>query len=185
MIAVRQARPGDAAAMGAVHVAAWRSAYAGILPEGYLARLSAPRQGARYLHAIQSGIGVHVVVVSGQDLRNGGGPLVVGFSTARRLEGPGPYADGEIETLYLLDDWRERGFGRRLMRSSAAWLQAAGCTSAFLWVLRDNPSRWFYERLGGRQVAGQTIMVAGQPTVQSAYAWSPIERLVQATSPAG
>jgi GNAT superfamily N-acetyltransferase len=184
VIAVRQARPADAPAMGAVHVAAWRSAYAGLLPEAYLARLSATRHGARYLHAIQSGIGVHVVVASGQDLAPGGGARVVGFATARRLESPGPYADGEIETLYVLDDWRDRGFGRRLMRSSAAWLQAAGCNGAFLWVLRENPSRWFYERLGGRQAADQAITVAGRPMVQTAYVWSPIDKLVQATSPA-
>ena len=185
MIAVRQARQEDAAAIGAVHVAAWRSTYAGLLPEAYLARLSAPRHGARYLSAIQSGIGVHVVVASGHDLPPPGGRArVVGFATARRLEAPGPYADGEIETLYLLDDWRERGFGRRLMRSSAVWLQAAGCSAAFLWVLRDNPNRWFYERLGGKPVAQQAITVAGQPTVQTAYVWSPIDKLAQATSPA-
>ena len=41
MITVRRARPSDAGAIAAVHVAAWRSAYPGILPDGYLARLSA------------------------------------------------------------------------------------------------------------------------------------------------
>ncbi|MBV9785789.1 MAG: GNAT family N-acetyltransferase, partial [Acidisphaera sp.] len=40
MIAIRRARPADAAAIAAVHVAAWRSAYPGILPDTYLARLS-------------------------------------------------------------------------------------------------------------------------------------------------
>ena len=62
-------------------------------------------------------------------------------------------AEGEVETLYVLDDWRERGVGRRLMRAAAAHLVDIGCQSAFLWVLRDNPSRWFYQRLGGRPVA--------------------------------
>ncbi len=46
MITIRRARPADAAAIGAVHVAAWRSAYPGILPDDYLARLSVPRQAA-------------------------------------------------------------------------------------------------------------------------------------------
>ena len=196
MIAVRRARPADAAAIGAVHVAAWRSTYPGILPDQYLSRLSVPRQAAYYDSAIRSAVGVHVATASGADLgpterQNGTGARVVGFVTgAPARVGRGlapmavPLADGEIETLYVLDDWRERGLGRRLMRAAAAHLLAAGCGSAFLWVLRDNPSRWFYERLGGRTAAEATIMVGGAPVVQTAYVWSPIDKLVQATSSA-
>ena len=46
MIAIRRARPSDAAAIGAVHVAAWRTTYPGILPNDFLSRLSARRQAA-------------------------------------------------------------------------------------------------------------------------------------------
>jgi GNAT superfamily N-acetyltransferase len=186
VISVRRARPGDAAAIGAVHVAAWRSAYPGILPDSYLARLSAPRQAAYYDSAVRSGVGVHVASASGADLGTlGGAARVVGFVTdspARPDRWAMPLADGEIETLYVLDDWRERGLGRRLMRAAAAHLAAAGCRSAFVWVLRANPNRWFYERLGGRPSAEATIQVAGVPVVQMAYVWSPIDRLVEATS---
>ena len=186
MISVRRARPADAAAIGAVHVAAWRSAYPGILPDAFLSRLSVPRQAAYYDSAIRAGVGVHVATASGADLAESeGGPRVVGFVTeapARSGRNRMAVAEGEIETLYVLDDWRERGLGRRLMRAAAAHLAAAGCRSAFVWVLRDNPSRWFYERLGGRPAAQSTITVGGAPVVQTAYVWSPIDKLVQATS---
>ena len=92
-------------------------------------------------------------------------------------------ADGEIETLYVLDDWRDRGVGRRLIRTGAAHLAAAGSRAAFLWVLRNNPSRWFYQRLGGKAVAEADTRVAGVAVPQLAYAWDPIERLI-AASPA-
>ena len=186
MITVRRARPADAAAIGAVHVAAWRSAYPGILPDRYLARLSASRQAAYYDSAVRSGVAVHVALASGADLGSSGGAArVVGFATAspaRPERFPVPLGEGEIETLYVLDDWRDRGLGRRLMRAAAADLAAAGCGSAFVWVLRSNPSRWFYERLRGRAAAEATIQVGGAPLVQTAYVWSPIDRLVQATS---
>jgi ribosomal protein S18 acetylase RimI-like enzyme len=186
MITVRRARPADAGAIGAVHVAAWRSAYPGILPDAYLAGLSAPRQAAYYDSAVRSGVGVHVAAASGADLGAlGGAARIVGFVTgspARPGRWTEPLGDGEIETLYVLDDWRERGLGRRLMRAAAAHLAAAGCRSAFVWVLRANPNRWFYERLGGRAAAEATIQVAGAPVVQTAYVWSPIEKLVQASS---
>ena len=189
MIAIRRARPADAPAIGAVHVAAWRSAYPGILPDAYLARLSVPRQAAYYDATIRAGsVGVHVATASGTDLGPAGGPTrIVGFVTgglARAGRMATAPADGEIETLYVLDDWRERGLGRRLMRAAAAHLAAAGCASAFVWVLRQNQSRWFYERLGGKAAAEATIEVGGEHVAQTAYVWSPIEKLVQATSAA-
>ena len=186
MIAVRRARSADAAAIGAVHVAAWRSTYPGILPNEFLARLSARRQMAHYDAAIRNGLGVHVATASGLDAGPlGGPPRVVGFVTG----GPArpqsaSLGEGEIETLYVLDDWRERGLGRRLMRAAAAHLAASGCKSAFVWVLRDNPSRWFYERLGGRVAAEATVRVAGTSVVQVAYVWPSTEKLEQAASPA-
>ena len=184
MIAVRRARPSDAPLIGAVHVAAWRSAYPGILPEGYLAGLSVTRQAAYYDRQIRSGGGVYVAIASGQDVIDGAGPRLVGYTTVGRNGGmlPGGLrADGEIETLYVLDDWRERGVGRRLIRTGAAHLAAAGSRAAFLWVLRNNPSRWFYQRLGGRPVAEAQTRVAGVAVPQTAYAWDPIERLIAAT----
>jgi len=186
VITVRRARPSDAPAIGAVHVAAWRSTYPGILPDSYLARMSAPRQAAHYDAMIRAGGGVHVATASGLDLGpNGGVARVVGFATGGRARGGGAeLAEGEIETLYVLDDWRERGLGRRLMRAAATHLAGMGCGSAFLWVLRDNPSRWFYSRLGGKPAAETTISFAGQAVAQMAYVWSPIDKLAQATSSA-
>jgi ribosomal protein S18 acetylase RimI-like enzyme len=192
VITVRRARPADAAQIGAVHVAAWRSAYPGILPDAFLARLSVSRQAVYYDRAIRNGVGVHVATASGLDLGAvGGGTRVIGFVTGgpARDASPSsaaghPLGEGEIETLYVLDDWRERGLGRRLMRAAATHLASAGCRSAYVWVLRQNPSRWFYARLGGRPAAEATIEVGGAPVIQTAYVWNPIEKLAAATSQA-
>ena len=186
MIAVRRARPADAPLIGAVHVAAWRSAYPGILPEGYLASLSVSRHAAFYDRQIRGGGGVYVAIASGQDVPAGTGSRVVGYTTVGRARThlpAGLQGDGEVETLYVLDDWRDRGVGRKLIRTGAAHLAAAGSRSAFLWVLRDNPSRWFYQHLGGRPVAEAQIGFAGVSIPQVAYSWDPIERLI-AASPA-
>jgi len=185
MIAIRKARPADAVAIAAVHVAAWRNTYPGILPDTYLAKLSVSRQAVYYDQAIRSGTGVMVAIASGVDVAPGSAARIVGFTTAgraRRGEISGrALGEGEVETLYVLDDWRDRGVGRRLLRSAAGHLAEAGCKSAFLWVLRDNPSRWFYERLGGRSVAEAVVQVAGQGVVQTAFVWDPIERLLAAS----
>jgi ribosomal protein S18 acetylase RimI-like enzyme len=192
VIAVRRARPTDAMAIAAVHVAAWRSAYPGILPDTYLANLSVSPQAAYYDAAIRGAAGVFVAVASGTDVPAAPGPgpgsltRIIGFGTAGRARASGEIGgrrlgEGEIETLYVLDDWRERGVGRRLMQASASHLAESGCRSVFLWVLRDNPSRWFYQRLGGKPAAEAAIQFAGRQVIQTAFVWDPIERLLAAS----
>jgi len=186
VIAIRRARPADAEAIAEVHVATWRSAYPGILPEDYLADLSARRQTMlwrRTLIAPKSGHATFVAVATGSDSPDPLSPTVVGFASGGRARDSTRRDAGEIETLYVADDWRDRGVGRRLMRALAAHLNAVGCRSVVLWVLKDNPARWFYRRLGGRPVAEQTITVAGRAVVQTAYLWEPIGALLAATEP--
>ena len=101
---------------------------------------------------------------------------MVGFATLSRRP-PGAPGDGEVETLYVLDDWRERGIGRSLMQAAARALRDLSCRSLFLWVLAENPSRWFYERLGGRPALRSTTRVGGTTVPQVAIVWDPIDRL--------
>ena len=187
MIAIRRARPADADAIGETHVAVWRSAYAGILPDRYLASMSATRQAAQWRRLLAfptAGHAVFVAVATGADCpdQEGGAPRIIGFASGGRARS-GVREAGEIETLYLLEDWRERGVGRRLMRALAAHLNAIGCQSVMLWVLKDNPARWFYQRLGGRPVAEQSMLFAGEPVTQLGLLWEPITALLAATAP--
>lgn len=164
---IRPAVPDDAVAIAGVHVAAWRSAYAGLLPAGYLAGLSVIRHAARHDAAIRAGRGVLVAEAEGE---------VVGFCTVGQARTAG-LGDGEIETLYVLDDHRDGGLGRALLCAGAGWLEGRGCGSAFLWVLEGNPSRFFYARMGGKPVRRDVTHVARQAFGQVAYAWDPIARL--------
>lgn len=166
-VTVGRADPGDAVGIAAVHVTVWRNAYPGMLPDHSLARLSQPRLAARYDMAIRQGAGVLVARAGSQ---------VVGFATMSRCP-PGAPAEGEVETLYVLDDWRERGIGRALLQAAARQLQALSCRSMFLWVLAQNPSRWFYERCGGRAVLRSTTHVGGESVPQVAMVWDPIGTL--------
>ena len=175
-VSVGRARPDDAAGIAAVHVAVWRTAYPGVVPDHTLTGLSQLGLAGRYEASIRGGAGVLVARTSGP----GNGvetPLVVGFASASRSRAGTTLADGEVETLYVLDDWRERGIGRSLLRESARHLAAMSCRSLFLWVLADNPSRWFYERLGGRAAMRATVPVGGRRLPQIAMVWDRIGAL--------
>ena len=187
MINVRRARADDAPGIAAVHVAAWRSAYAGLLDEAYLAHLAEERLAAFYQRAIldrRDGHAVFVATAGGQDRPDdatGAEAAIIGFGSGGKARRKG-LAQGEVETLYVLDDFRERGVGRRLMRAMAAHLRAIGCGSALVWVLSGNPANWFYHHLGGKPVMTEKIRVAGRPVAQSAYLWDPIDILMSATA---
>ncbi|MBP0446066.1 GNAT family N-acetyltransferase [Roseomonas sp. SSH11] len=176
MVQVRRARPEDAPLIGAIHRIAWQDAYPGVLPDAYLASLNERRLAAGYLRAILARRGGEAVFVAGTpDGR------IIGFASAALARREG-IAAGEIETLYLLPDWRDQGIGRRLMRASAAHLAAIGCGSAMLWVLSANGAGWFYRRLGGRPVGREMICVGGHQVEQTAVLWDPITLLLDATA---
>ena len=174
-VAIGRARPGEAADIAAIHVAVWRNAYPGILPDHTLAGLSRRRLAAYYAMAVRRGACVLVARGTGGTESE---PRPVGFATASRVAAAAPaLADGEIETLYVLDDWRERGIGRLLLEHAARHLARLSCRSLFLWVLADNPSRWFYEHLGGRIAMASTVQVGGRPHAQLAMVWDRIDTL--------
>ena len=168
-VTIDHAGADDAAGIAAVHVAVWRTAYSGLLPDHSLTRLSRPRLAVRYDMAIRDGAGVLVARA---------GTQVVGFATMSPSR-PGSPAEGEVETLYVLDDWRERGIGRALLQAAARHLQGLSCRSLFLWVLAQNPSRWFYERCGGRAAMRSITQVGGEPMPQIAMVWDRIETLAE------
>ena len=97
MIAIRKARPADAVAIAAVHVAAWRNTYPGILPDAFLAKLSVSRQAVHYDQAIRAGTGVMVAIASGVDVSPGGAARIIGFTTA----GHGQTRYLHLDAVYL------------------------------------------------------------------------------------
>ena len=173
MISIRRARLSDASGIAAAHVATWRSAYANVLPDNYLADLSISRLANYYEHGIRLGLALHVAASYGEH----GAPPIIGFSSAVRCH-EGRLGEGEVETLYVLDDYRDRGLGGQLLRASAKHLTQLGCRSAFAWVLSENPSRYFYQHLGGKQIASGSTRVGGEDIPQIAFAWDPIETLL-------
>jgi GNAT superfamily N-acetyltransferase len=168
-ITISSATPADAAGIAAVHVSVWRNAYAGLLPDYALETLSAKRLSHHYLATILAGPGAFVA----RDTETG---TVIGFTTASVAPLDAPAA-GEVKTLYVADDWREQGLGRALLREAASFLTDQGCGSMFLWVLADNPSRWFYERMGGRPVRQDMTRVGGVPLPIVAMQWNNVGNL--------
>jgi ribosomal protein S18 acetylase RimI-like enzyme len=137
---VRRARPEDAAAIAAVHIGTWQSAYAHIFGTERLAELDPERRSAGWERALVERGDEDVFVVE----RDG---ALVAFASAgpSRDDGGG----GELYAIYALPEAWGSGAGPALMREALGALRARGFATATLWVLEDNPrARRFYEREG-------------------------------------
>lgn len=166
--AIRPARPGDEFPIARLIVESWRSTYAGIIPASYLLGMDAEEIAGRWRQAIGAR-GVFVAV--GPDQM----PVGVGSCGRRRFKA-GAY-EGEIFALYVGDDAKGQGLGRGLMMAMARSLIDQGIERIFLWCLRDNPTRWFYERMGGRIVAERIENFAGAQLAEVAFGWDDARQL--------
>ena len=78
---------------------------------------------------------------------------------------------GEINTLYILPDFQGRGLGRWLLTRLFEALAEGGRNSVVIWVLARNPSRFFYEAMGGKRIAERDETLWGEILHEYAYGW--------------
>ncbi len=171
-ITIREARCGDAAGIARVHVDSWRTTYRGIVPDDYLANLSA-EQRERHWHSVTCCAASDEFVYVAED------PVgqIVGFASgAPERTGHAEYK-GELYAIYLLAEYQKRGIGRRLVSAVAARLLRNGFHTMLLWVLANNPARHFYEALGGQAVISQPITIGGVALEEVAYGWKDLTTL--------
>lgn len=134
-LTVRPAGVQDADAIAAVHVQAWREAYAHLLPPAFLAALDVDARAARW-RGIIAHPEVDVLVAERDD-------TLVGWTSA----GPGrdepAVRERELEGIYVLAAHHGSGAGQALLDA------VLGTSPAFLWVAEGNPrAEAFYRRNG-------------------------------------
>lgn len=162
-ITIRTARLDDAGTIARLDVETWQAAYAGILGTPYLAGLNSERREVGWKNALRRDpASVHVALA--------GGGETIGFGSCGAARGE-PDFTAEIFTLYVAPDWQNQGVGRRLLLAMFARLVGQGHKSAIIWVLSENPARFFYQRLGGRQVRQKLLPFNGEKLSASGYGW--------------
>ena len=137
--------PADAAAIAAVEVRTWQSAYRRLMPDAFLDGLSlAEKTESWYRNLVKHQHRERkrtVLAVSEEE--------VVGFATVGR--GQEDASVGLVFLVYVLPQHWQCGVGKALMAAIMDELRELGMREAMLWVLRENRrARHFYERLGWR-----------------------------------
>lgn len=127
----------DFTRVGQVYVDSWRSAYQGMVPQGYLDKLTPDRWLASLAAEPEASLGLFV---EGALI----GTSYVCFARDTEREGY-----GEIVSLYLMPDYVGKGYGRQLMEAALQKLQKDGCEDVCLWALTQNRrAEGFYTHMG-------------------------------------
>lgn len=165
MLIVRHADIDDAPAIARVHVDAWQAAYRGIVPQRYLDSMTVQQRTLRWIRLLKHGSDLITLVSEDHEGR------VVGFATG----GPNRRRDNnfqaEISSLYVAPRAQRRGHGKRLLLAAANRLHWLGLKGLLIWVLADNPSRTFYQVMGGEPVAETTLDFASKSLKEIGYGW--------------
>jgi ribosomal protein S18 acetylase RimI-like enzyme len=144
VITIRNAREGDAEGIAAVHDAAWRGAYRGLIPGLELERMIARRGPSWWQSAIRRGSRLLVLDFD---------ETIGGYTSYGRNRVPLLPYGGEIFELYIAPEFQGLGFGSRLFEVARKDLAEHGYPSVLVWALADNERAvQFYLKLGGRIV---------------------------------
>lgn len=170
---IRKAEPQDAESIARVHVASWRTTYSGIIDNAWLDDMERQLDNriASLVRQLQRDDIQTLVTTSPKG-------HITGFIHIGAIRTYDPQFDGELYALYLMKGWQGMGAGRELVRAGARWLMQQGYRTMKVWVLRDNPSRLFYQHLGGQHVASQNITIGGHVLEEESYGWDRWDRLL-------
>ena len=140
---LRAATSSDSLAVARVHLAAWRAAYRGIIPDSYLDGLDEVARARRYTFDLKGLDDPQTwIALEGDEIRG-----FVSWGPAREDE----LSRGEVYALYVSPHSWRLGVGSRLLVRAEHELAARGFDEALLWVLKDNSrGRRFYDASGWR-----------------------------------
>lgn len=153
---VRKPSKDDVRGLAEAHVRSWQAAYKGQIPDHILDNLSVDRREKDWRQLL--GSPSNKVLVAEAEQR------IVAFSSF------GPVRDeeldknsvGEVYAIYALEEFWDRGIGRKLMEASLADLREMNCSMVKIWLLDTNQRAIsFYQKFGFTADGAQKVEVRG------------------------
>lgn len=167
---IRDATDDDMAGIGRLHIASWRSAYAGLLPRPFLDRLTYEEREGRWRRWLEDDDGRRLLLVAVD------GDALVGF-VAGWPEPDGEPRIIEVAALHVARSLHGRGLGKCLLARVASRGERMGYAALSLEMLEGNPTGGFYDHLGGRVTDRYTSILDGEAVADLRYRWDDIATL--------
>lgn len=169
---IRDATISDAEGIAKVHVDSWRTTYKNIISDEFLDKLSYEQRTKLWLNNI-SREDNYVFVAE-----NGKGEIIGFADGGKEKSGKYPGYEGDVTSIYILKEYQGFGVGKKLLNQLFEKFSSANINSSIVWVLEDNHSRIFYEKLGAKLVVDdQSIKIGIDNLKLMAYGWKDINEV--------
>jgi GNAT superfamily N-acetyltransferase len=170
---IRIADINDATAISMVHIDTWRTTYRGMVPDYIIDGLDYVKNNERWRQTLSQGEDRRTYIAISDDGK------IVGFATAGPNRNCQYKFDGELYAIYILKEYHGQGFGRALVTAVARWLHSKGFYSMILWVLKENPAKFFYEALGGKFITAEKVEIGNSFLDELSYGWDDLSCLLK------
>jgi GNAT superfamily N-acetyltransferase len=160
---IREATIKDAPSIAWVNVDTWKSTYTGIMPQAVIDSRTVENRTTHWQNVLLPSWQVYVA----EDDQG----RVIGFAGGGDEHGDLQGFTGELGFIYLLESYQRQGIGRKMAATVALYLKKQCHKSMFVWVLKDNPYKAFYENLGGHTIAEREVNFGGKNLTEIAYGW--------------
>ncbi|MFJ7747402.1 GNAT family N-acetyltransferase [Peribacillus sp. NPDC097295] len=169
---IRKASENDITGIAHVHIKSWQSTYKGILPDTYLDSLNLETRKKNWARNLKMLHGATYIAENDEG-------HIVGFAAGGPEQtNAHQYFQGEVYAIYLLEEYQRQGIGKKLIKVVVEELIGKQHSNLIIWALKDNPSRGFYEALGGRLITEKTIKMAGIEIAEVGYGWEDIHDIL-------
>lgn len=170
---IREANLDDAHGIGKVHVDAWRTTYKNIISDRFLNNLSYDKRRDLWIHNISQEDN-YIFIAENENNE------IIGFATGTsEKSGDFPGYDADVTSIYILVDYQGQGIGEKLLIRLFQKFLDLGYRSSVVWVLADNQSRFFYEKMGAEIILDNKPIKIGDDTlIEVAYGWKDISKVV-------
>ena len=164
---IRKGTSADALGIATVQTLSWKITYNGIIADTYLDNLDIDSKAEWWTKAISQNVSVYVAETD----------RLVGFATGGKGDGQDSNYEGELYAIYLLKEFQGKGIGKMLFDEVAKEMTQNGINSMLVWVLKDNPSKDFYIKQGGKLIKEEVIEIGNQKLTEEAYGWSDLSQI--------
>jgi ribosomal protein S18 acetylase RimI-like enzyme len=157
---IRAASRDDIPSLARAHVQSWLETYGGLVPQELLDAITLESRVEQWERTFDQPHGIFVALEA---------DVVVGFASCGAAQ-DFLQADGELYTLYLLNAFQHRGFGRALWNAVLEFARARKWESMVLWVLESNTlAQGFYKHQGCVLVDQRVEVLRGVKLLEVAY----------------
>ena len=164
MIVIREATRDDARGIATVFVRSWQSAYRDIVPDDFLASLDIDKREERVVSGFDMLEGKPLAYVAEENSR------IIGIIYLSASRDEDKLLAGEIQAIYLFEEYWGRGYGRKMMDHAINTLKDRGYPEIIIWTLEENHrARRFYEKNGFYFNGEKREREYGKPLVQLKY----------------